>query len=115
MGERTMSDALAGVRSVSETAATAPRDLASKRRAIEEPGVNAFIKAGADATPAIVARPRPASPARPDVQLNTKIPEDLYQRARRAVFECQMSNAEPSTIQDLVSQALHAELKRLGF
>ena len=114
MGERTMSDALAATRPARD-ASSAPRDLAAKRRAIEEPGVSAFIKGGANMSAEAASRPRPITGSRPDVQLNTKIPEDLYQRARRAVFESQMSNAEPGTIQELVSQALHAELKRLGF
>ena len=114
MGERTMSDALASTRPAGDAAAS-PRDLAAKRRAIEEPGVSAFIKGGANVPTEAVRRPGPIPAPRPDVQLNTKIPEDLYHRARRAVFESQMSGAEPGTIQELVSQALHAELKRLGF
>lgn len=112
MGERTMSAALAGANS--KAGAPSLDDLAAKRRAMQEPEVSTFIKAGRGATESDPML-RPAVHAQPEVQLNTKIPEDLYQRARRAVFECQMSRTSPGTIQDLVSQALHAELKRLGF
>lgn len=113
MGERTMSDALAS----SSVASPATSDTASKRRAIDEPEVNAFIRQGnSGSAPLAAQRAQPVRPSRqPDVQLNTKIPVDLHQRARRAVFESQMSNADPNTIQDLVSQALQAELRRLGF
>jgi len=112
MGDRTMSAALAG--SNPKAASPSIDDLAAKRRAIQKPEVSTFIKAGRGASESDPML-RPAGHAPADVQLNTKIPEDLYQRARRAVFECQMSRTSPDTIQDLVSQALNAELKRLGF
>tara|TARA_R110002096_G_scaffold50471_2_gene132447 strand:+ start:537 stop:875 length:339 start_codon:yes stop_codon:yes gene_type:complete len=112
MAESKMSDALERAR-----ARSASDEVAAKRRAILDPDVGAFIKVGAaDSTaPIVESTIRPASRANSDAQLNTRIPADLYQRARRAVFECQMSKTEPSTIQDLVSQALQSELKRLGF
>jgi len=112
MAESKMSDALERTR-----ARSASDEVAAKRRAILDPDVGAFIKAGTSGStaPGAESPHRPTSSSPPDAQLNTRIPADLYQRARRAVFECQMSKAEPSTIQDLVSQALHAELKRLGF
>lgn len=112
MAESKMSDALERTR-----ARSASDEVATKRRAILDPNVGAFIKVGAvgSTAPAVESTYRSASRAHSEAQLNTRIPADLYQRARRAVFECQMSKAEPSTIQDLVSQALQAELKRLGF
>ena len=112
MAESKMSDALERTRARSAT-----DEVAAKRRAILDPDVGAFIKVGAvgPTAPAVEPTYRSTSRSHSDAQLNTRIPADLYQRARRAVFECQMSKTEPSTIQDLVSQALQAELKRLGF
>ena len=112
MAEHKMSDALERTR-----ARSAPDDVAAKRRAILDPDVGAFIKDGTASSAAAAREPAHRSPSRShsDAQLNTRIPADIYQRARRAVFECQISKTEPSTIQDLVSQALQAELKRLGF
>ena len=112
MVERKMSDALERTR-----ADSAPDDVAAKRRTILDPDVGAFIKVGAVNSAGSVLEPTHTSVGRShsDAQLNTRIPADLYQRARRAVFECQMGKTEPSTIQGLVSQALRAELKRLGF
>ncbi|MCA8952049.1 MAG: hypothetical protein KDE27_21245 [Planctomycetes bacterium] len=111
MAERKMSDALAG-----DEGALPDASVAAKRRAFLDPDVGAFIRHG-NATNARTAPAGSAGPAStaPDAQLNTRVPADIYQRARRAVFECRMSDVEPRTIQDLVSQALHAELKRLGF
>ena len=111
MADRKMFDALTG-----DQNPPAIGDVAAKRRAFLDPEVGAFIRSG----PATNTRTTPATSVsaaatHPDMQLNTRVPADIYQRARRAVFECRMSEVQPSTIQELVSQALHAELKRLGF
>ena len=117
MADRSMSNALA------QTLADCPRGmesrheaLASKRRALTSPQVDAFIKEGADRPP--IERLDADAAARGtsrSAQLNARVPEEVYHRARRAVFENQMSNLEPSSLQDLVSQALTAELRRLGY
>lgn len=117
MADRSMSNALA------RTLAECPQEpalkheaLASKRRALSSPEVDAFIKEGADRPPIERFGPDAATRSTPrGAQLNARIPEELYHRARRAVFENQMSNLEPSSLQDLVSQALSAELRRLGY
>lgn len=112
MAERKMSEALEEAKH-----RTTGDGVAAKRRAILDPEVGAFIRVGALPPGTTASDPphRTARAATADMQLNTRVPADLYQRARRAVFECQMSETEPCTIQDLVSQALRAELKRLGF
>lgn len=110
MAERKMTEALQDTKY-----RTATDRVADKRRAILDPDVGAFIKAGAMDSSATDHHQPSVGDAPADVQLNTRVPSALYQRARRAVFESQMSKAEPGTIQDLVSMALHAELKRLGF
>ena len=113
MAEHKMSEALERTQ-----ARSASDDVDAKRRAILNPDVDAFIKGGATSPSAralVGPAHKAASLSHPDAQLNTRIPADLYQRARRAVFECRMSSTEPTTIQDLVSQALRSELKRLGF
>lgn len=119
MVDRTMSAALARTQTVVRDATVGKHEnLESKKRAIESPEVNAFIKDGtAAATTDVPNTPRFSLGTQPvhDSQLNAKIPAELYQRARRAVFENQMSNLEPRTLQDLVSQALSAELRRLGY
>lgn len=117
MAERSMSNALA--RTLAECpqrVASKEEGLASKKRALASPEVDAFIKEGAGRSPSerFVATASTRGTAR-GAQLNVRIPEELYHRARRAVFENQMSNVEPDTLQDLVSQALSAELRRLGY
>ena len=117
MAERSMTKALARSRPESLCPPSSKQEeLASKKRALASPEVGAFIKEGAGASqperPVAEASTRGAPGA---AQLNAKIPADLYQRARRAVFENQMSKLQPSTLQDLVSQALSAELRRLGY
>lgn len=117
MAERSMSNALA--RTLAERpqeAASKEEVLASKKRALASPEVDAFIKEGAERSPRerFSATAATRGSAR-GAQLNVRIPEELYHRARRAVFENQMSNVEPGTLQDLVSQALSGELRRLGY
>ena len=118
MAERTMSDALARTQTATPGAGVQRHDhLASKKRVIESPEVNAFIRDGSIATDleqGSLAHSMPRA-TQQDVQLNAKIPAELYQRARRAVFENQMSKLEPQTLQDLVCQALSVELRRLGY
>lgn len=117
MAERSMSNALA--RTLAECpqrAVSKEEDLASKKRALASPEVDAFIKEGAERSRSerFGATASTRGTAR-GAQLNVRIPEELYHRARRAVFENQMSNVEPGTLQDLVSQALSVELRRLGY
>jgi hypothetical protein len=117
MADRSMSNALARTLSRgSQRAAAKEEDLASKKRALASPEVDAFIKQGAECSPSerFGATAATRGTAR-GAQLNVRIPEELYHRARRAVFENQMSSVEPGTLQDLVSQALSAELRRLGY
>lgn len=117
MAERSMSNALARtLADPAQTSASKNEDLASKKRALAAPEVGAFIKEGTRPSRsenfAVDAATRVTSRS---AHLNARIPEDLHLRARRAVFENQMSNVEPNTLQDLVSQALNAELRRLGY
>lgn len=117
MSEKSMSDALARSQVHRTESAVPVEDLDAKKRAMESPEITAFIREGA--VPGEVGSPGPVRQApRVDptlIQLNAKIPEDLYQRSRRAVFENQLSRLEPSSLQELVSQALRAELRRLGY
>jgi hypothetical protein len=112
-----MSNALARTLSgCPQRAASKEEGLASKKRALASPEVDAFIKEGSERSRGERFGPTVATRgAARGAQLNVRIPEELYQRARRAVFENQMSNVEPGTLQDLVSQALSAELRRLGY
>lgn len=117
MSEKSMSDALAKAQANRGEPTVSTEDLAAKKRAMESPEVFAFIKEGA--VPLSTELPpiqRPAAHVDPMlIQMNAKIPEDLYQRSKRAVFENQLSRLEPSSLQELVSQALRAELRRLGY
>ena len=111
MRDHSMTKALA------EASSAAADSIESKRRAMQSPEVSAFIKEGAGLAEPVERPPLPVAPA-PEptlIQLNAKIPEDLHRRARRAVFENQLGRLEPSSIQELVAQALRAELKRLGY
>ena len=116
MSDRSMSSALTRTLAACPQGATSKQeDLASKRRALSSPEIESFIREGADRAPGKFGVEAASRATLRGAQLNARVPEELYNRARRAVFENQMSNVEPSTLQGLVSRALSAELRRLGY
>lgn len=63
------------------------------------------------ATPS--ATPSPPSPNR--LPLSTRIREDFAKALKRASLERQLAGVEPSTLQDILEEALEPWLKQHGF
>lgn len=98
----------------------ARKERENKRALLSNPEVKDFIKNGAPTSqPPVVSTPRASEDDEESIksltQLNSRIPKGLMRRLKRAAFENKESGLEPSTLQDVVVQALDNELKRLGY
>jgi hypothetical protein len=93
------------------------RDLLEmKRKALQDPRIKDFIKHGPMDSPQTPGAAQFLSEEKIEyTQLNVRVPVLPLKRLKRAAFEQQQGNLQPDTVQEILMQALNAELRKMGY
>jgi hypothetical protein len=71
--------------------------------------------AGTDAIPAVVTAKKQTSAQIPRVPISTRIKTEFAQALKRASLERQLAGMEPSTLQDILEEAVEPWLRTHGY